>query len=118
MGDLKPALTASDWLDAADCSIVPVEVPEAGVVLHLRVLPADEGLALGKLMKDLPEGDPSAGVIALLRACLVTPDGQPLIKTDDEAQRMWKRNTKTLLSLQKMALELQGWDKPDAVKNG
>lgn len=112
-------LTADEFLEAADLEVVAVEVPEWKGTVHLRVLPADVGLALGAQMDALPKDRQSDAMFMLLRATLCTPAGVPLISNDEQAAKLRTRSTKVLIRLQRRALDLQGWsDKAEgAAKN-
>lgn len=102
-------LSAEEILSAEDLEIVAVEVPEWKGVVHLRVLPADEGLALSEKMNELPKEKQSEAIFLLLGACLVQPDGARMFSTEDQLLRLKSRSQKVLLRLQTSAIRLQGW---------
>jgi len=112
----KP-LSADDILGVDDLEIVEVQVPEWKGSVHLRVLPADVGLALNDKMQELPKEKQSDAMFILLAACLVSPDGKPLFSTPEQADRLRGRSAKVLMRLQKKALELQGWSAEPPAKN-
>lgn len=103
------ALSTEDVLSADDLEILAVEVPEWKGVVHLRVLPADEGLALSAQMNELPKEQQHEAIFLLLAACLVHPDGGRMFTEDEQLKRLRTRSQKVLLRLQKRALALQGW---------
>jgi hypothetical protein len=112
-------LTAEEilGLGAADLEIKEVMVPEWGGSVHLRVLPADEGLELNERMQGLPKERESEALFLLLGACLVDSSGAQLFSSDQIAG-LRKRSQKVLVRLQRAALALQGWVGEEAEKNG
>lgn len=102
-------LTAEDIFATADIEVVPVDVPEWRGRVHLRVLPADAGLALGEKMKALGDHEHREAMFLLLGATLCTPEGEPLLTTDEHRAALRKRSTKVLVRLQDQAMALQGW---------
>jgi hypothetical protein len=102
-------LSADDILGADDLEIKAVDVPEWKGTVHLRVLPADEGLALNDKMQALPKERQHEAIFLLLGACLVGSDGRRMFTTEDQLARIRTRSQKVLIRLQKMALQLQGW---------
>ena len=113
------ALSAEDILGIDDLEIVEVQVSEWKGSVHLRVLPADEGLELNERMQALgkePKHQAEA-IFLLLGACLVTKDGKRLFATDEQQAKLRSRSNKVLLRLQRKALELQGWLEGAPAKN-
>ena len=125
MSDDKPAmpepkqLSADDILAAKDLEILPVDVPEWNGSVNLRVLPADEGLALNEELQDLQKAkNQTDAIFLLLGACLVDAAGKRLFSTKESVQALKSRSIKVLLRLQKIALQLQGWGDEAPAKNG
>jgi hypothetical protein len=113
-------LSAEDILGVQDLEILEVPVKQWGGSVYLRVLPADEGLALGEKMDALtnePKAKQSDAMFLLLGACLVSADGTLLFSTPEQAQKLRTRSTKVLLQLQEKALALQGWSAGSPAKN-
>lgn len=117
MGEVKRELSADDILATTDLENIEVEVPEWKGVVHLRLLPADEGLALSEEIQGLPKGRQTEAIFMLLAACLADAKGQQLFTTEDQLAKLRKRSPKVLIRLQRTALELQGWSGA-APKNG
>lgn len=125
MSDDKPAkpepkqLSATDILAAQDLEILAVDVPEWNGSVNLRVLPADEGLALNEELQDLQKAkNPADAIFLLLGACMVDTAGKRLFSTKESVQSLKSRSIKVLLRLQKIALQLQGWEDEAPAKNG
>jgi len=111
-------LSADDILAAEDLDITEVQVAEWKGAIHLRVLPADEGLVLNEKMHELPNEKASEAMFMLLAACMVNADGSPIFRSPDQARMtLGKRSSKVLLRIQKQALEHQGWLEEAAKKN-
>jgi hypothetical protein len=102
-------LSADDILGADDLEIKAVEVPEWKGVVHLRVLPAGEGLALNDQMQALAKEKQHEAIFLLLGACLVDSAGARMFTTDAQIEKLRTRSQKVLIRLQKAALQLQGW---------
>lgn len=107
-----PELSAEEIFGQPDLTIVPVDVPEWRARVHLRVLPADVGLALNDAMQALPKDKSTDAMFLLLRATLCRSNGAPLITSDDQAGKLRSRSMVVLSRLQEKALELQGWKVP------
>jgi hypothetical protein len=103
------SLSADDILAAEDLEIKEVEVPEWKGTVRLRVLPADEGLALSAQMAALTKEQQHESLFLLLGACLVDPEGKRMFSTEEHLRKLRTRSQKVLLRLQRSALELQGW---------
>lgn len=114
---LPSAETADDFLAIDDLEILAVQVPEWKTTIHLRVLPADEGLVLNEAMQQLPADKKAEAIFILLKACLVTSGGKLLITSDEQVSKLRSRSQKVLLRIQKEALKLQGWLDESAAKN-
>jgi len=107
-------LSAEDILSVEDLEILAIEVPEWKGVVYLRVLPADEGLALSQKMNALTKEKEHEAIFLLLGACLVHPDGRLMLTEEAQLQKLRTRSQKVLLRLQKKALALQGWTEDEA----
>ncbi len=115
--DAGKQLSADDILGVDDLEIKVVNVPEWKGIVHLRVLPADEGLALNDQMQALPKEKQSDAIFMLLGACLVDAGGKRMFTTDEQLAKLRTRSQKVLIRLQKSALQLQGWtEEPNAGK--
>jgi hypothetical protein len=101
-------LTAAELIGASDCEIEEVPVPEWKGAVHLRVLPAGEGMALSETLSALPKERQHEALYLLLGACLCNADGSRLL-ADDQVHELRRKSPRVLLRLQKRALELQGW---------
>jgi len=110
-------LSADDILGTDDLELVEVDIPEWKGSVHLRVLPADEGLDLSEKMQALPKDRQSPALFMLLAATLVDAEGKRLFTTPEQVERLRTRSQKVLLRLQKKALELQGWQEASPSKN-
>ena len=102
-------LTADEILDVYDLEVKEVFVPEWKGSVHLRVLPADEGLALSATMNALPKEKTHEALFLLLGATLVDASGKKLFTSDEQLTRLRTRSQKVLLRLQDEAMVLQGW---------
>jgi hypothetical protein len=111
-----PELSGAEILEVDDIEVRRVEVPEWKSAVYLRVLPADEGLALNERMQALEKGKDSEAMFLLLSATLVTSEKKPLF-TAEQIAKVRGRSGKVLLRLQKEALELQGWLGGEQAKN-
>jgi hypothetical protein len=107
--DTKKLLSADDILNAEDLEVEELEVPEWKGIVHLRVLPADEGLELSGKMAALTKEEQHESLFLLLGACLVDAQGQRMFSTTEQLKRLRTRSQKVLLRIQEKALELQGW---------
>lgn len=116
--DTKKPLSADDILAAEDLEIKEVEVPEWKGTVRLRVLPADEGLALSAEMAALSKERQSESLFLLLGACLVNGDGKRMFTSDEQIKKLRTRSQKVLLRLQRAALALQGWGEDAASGKG
>jgi hypothetical protein len=103
-----PELSGAEILEVDDIEVKRIDVPEWKSAVYLRVLPADEGLALNEKMQALEKGKDSEAMFLLLAATLVTSDKKPLF-TAEQIAKVRGRSGKVLLRLQKEALQLQGW---------
>jgi hypothetical protein len=116
---LPPAETADDILCAPDLEVVEVQVPEWNRTVYIRSLPADEGLRVNEVLQALPDDKKTEALFLMLRSCLVSADGKPLITNDEQFQRLHGRSSKVLVRLNEIALDLQGWSGGgEAAKNG
>lgn len=109
-GSLPSAKSAGDLFAQSDIDVKEVPVPEWGVTVYMRLLPADEGLALNDAMQKLKAENAFEAIFMLLGATLSTEDGERILKTDEDIALLRKRSAKVLLRLQKVALEHQGWN--------
>jgi hypothetical protein len=109
MSDDAKKLSADDILGVNDLEVKEVAVPEWKGTVYLRVLPADEGLALSATMAGLPKESVSNALFLLLGATLVDENGRKLFTTDEQLAKLKTRSQKVLLRLQEEAMVLQGW---------
>jgi hypothetical protein len=116
--DTAKQLSADEILAAEDLEIKEVEVPEWKGSVRLRVLPADEGLALSADMGALTKERQSESLFMLLGACLVGADGKRMFTTEEQLRKLRTRSQKVLLRLQREALKLQGWGEDAATGKG
>lgn len=107
---LPPAKSAGELFAQSDIVLQEVEVPEWGVTVFIRLLPADEGLDLNNKMQALAKENAFEAIFMLLGATLSTPDGDRIIKTEEDMAKLRTRSAKVLLRLQKVALDHQGWN--------
>jgi hypothetical protein len=105
---VKIATTADDLFAEFDCKVRAVNVPEWKRIVHLRELPADEGVALAEQLQALPKEQQADAVYLLLEACICDEKGQPLLKGGD--RRLRSRSSVVIMRLQSIAQELQGWN--------
>jgi hypothetical protein len=109
-----PLLSADEILSVDDAEVVEIPVPEWKGTIRLRVLPADEGLALSERMQALPKEKQSESLFMLLAAVIVGMDGAILFDTSERLAKLRGRSQKVLLRLQGEALKLQGWGEQGA----
>jgi hypothetical protein len=115
--DLPDCTSPDQILDSKDQELQKVPVPEWGVSVYLRALPADEGIQLSELMEALPKERKSEAMQLLLGACLVTAEGKRLFSTEEQCKQLRTRSHKVLTRLQEAALALQGWKVEATGKN-
>jgi hypothetical protein len=104
-------LSAADIIGVVDVEVRAVPVPEWKGSVYLRVLPADEGLALNDAMQALSKEKRGDAIFLLLAACLCDEKGTPLFASEAEAKGLRRKSNKVLARLQDEALVLQGWQK-------
>lgn len=102
-------VTLEDIEQADDRELQPHAVPEWGLTVHLRALPADVGLELSKEMDGLADDKKTDALFILLGATLCDAAGNQIAAEPAQRDRLKKKSTKVLLRLQRAALVLQGW---------
>lgn len=103
-------LTADDINSAPDIEIQPVEVPEWGGTVHLRVMPSGEGAeAVEEIQALVKQGKGKEGTYTLLAKCLVSPDGVPLFTPEEAKAKLPLRSHRVIARLEQAALKLNGF---------
>lgn len=100
---LAKVLSAADIMAAVDLKPEPVEVPEWGGTIYLRVLTADETLAYQEFTQ-VPENK-FRSMQRLLSYCICDEKGGRLF-SDAEMAQLYSKNANVLTRLHKLAVKM------------
>ena len=113
----KKGLRAEDILGVNDTQTEPVDVPEWGGTVYIRVVSSGEGADLIDKVTDLvKQKKAQEATYLLLSKCLVDESGTPLFSAED-ARKLSERSHKVIRRLESAAMRLNGFTPEGAAKN-
>jgi len=108
---VKKFLAAQDVLTVEDIETVVVDVPEWGGSIRLRALNGEEAIEFAESIK----GDSKSASARIVVRCAVDENGLRIFK-DADVDTLKKKSMKSLMRLQKVAMQINGLTEEETVK--